>query len=440
MIERKVSFCTLGCRVNQYESDALAEELECFGIKIVPFGTPCDLAIINTCSVTAESDRKSRQMVRKVKKTSPDAKIIVTGCSLQIFPEEIGKIEGITAVVGNANKDMTAEIALKILSGDTVSYNNVEKMENAKYDNLTLSRARRARAYVKIEDGCENKCTYCIIPKGRGRVRSKSTETVVSEVSSLVKTCPEIILTGIETASWGRDFGKDYSLSGLLQTVSEIQGVERLTVGSLDPNILTDTFLKTIAGIPSFLPHLHLSIQSGSSKVLALMKRKYNADAALEKILKTKEVIPDIALSADIIVGFPGESDEDFSETVEFCKKVGFTHLHVFPYSERKGTPAAEMEGKIPEKIRKERAARLSEVASRIKSSILDSYIEKYGDGGDGVLFEQRLNGINIGHSRHYIEVRVPSEEDFSNKVLPVTLTSHNGEICFAKPLKSKKT
>lgn len=430
---KTVSVCTLGCRVNQYESDAIAEELECLGATVVPFGEKCDLVIVNTCSVTAESDRKSRQMVRRIKKINPDAKIIVTGCSLQIFPDEIRKIPGVSALVGNGAKNSVSEVAIKLLEDDGYAVDNIGDIEKAAYDGLKITHARRARAYVKIEDGCENKCAYCIIPKARGKIRSKAEEEVISEVEKLSGSCPEMILTGIETASYGKDRGEKDALASLLEKVDKISGVERLTVGSLDPNVLTDSFLETVKGLPSFLPHLHLSIQSGSSIVLSRMRRKYNAEKAIERILKTKETIPGITLSADIIVGFPGETEEEFLETVAFCEKAKFMHLHIFPYSKRMGTEAESMPYQVPEDIKHERARRLAEVGAKIKSKLLDEYIETYRNGGDEVLFEQQANGVNIGHSKHYIEVRVTAESDLSNKVVPVTLTHHDGEICYGK-------
>jgi len=298
---------------------------------------------------------------------------------------------------------------------------------------LKITKARRTRAYVKIEDGCENRCAYCIIPKGRGRVRSKSEGDIISEIETIAKSCPEIILTGIETASYGRDRGERDALEKLLIKVDAIDGVERLTLGSLDPNILTDHFLYTVRSLPSFLPHLHISIQSGSSTVLARMRRKYNAEQALERLLRAKEMIPGIMFSADVIVGFPGETENEFNETVEFCRRIGFMHLHIFPYSKRFGTEAAAMPDQISQEIKHERAKILADIQSEIKRSVLEKYIEEYGNGGDGVLFEQRRDSVNIGHSRHYVEVRVPADEDLSNRVVPVLLTHTDGEVCFGK-------
>lgn len=428
----KVSFYTLGCRANQYESDAIAEELERRGFLVVPFGEAADVCVINTCSVTGESDRKSRQIVRRALARSYAANVIVTGCSAQIFTDEMKKIAGELVVVGNAEKKNIPDAAVKLVNGETVPL-GVSDIGLAPYDGMTISHSRRARAFVKIEDGCENRCAYCIIPRGRGKVRSKSEEDVLREVASITKSCPEIILTGIETASYGIDRGERDALEKLLVKVDATDGVERLTLGSLDPNILTDGFLKTASSLPSFLPHLHISVQSGSSSVLKRMRRKYNADQAMEKLLRAKELIPGVMFSADIIVGFPGETEEEFSETVDFIKKIGFMHLHIFPYSRRKGTEASEMPCQLPQEIKYARAKTLADIQAEIKKNILEKYVEEYRYGGDGVLFEQMKDGVNVGHSRHYIEVRIPCGDDLSDKVVPVELTGTDGEICFGK-------
>ncbi len=428
----KVSFCTLGCRANQYESDAVAEALERRGFLVVPFGEHADVSVINTCSVTSESDRKSRQMVRRAVTKSYADNIIVTGCSAQIFTDEMKKIPGEIIVVGNAEKKFIPDAAVSLINGEAVTL-GVSDIYSAPYDGMTISHSRRARAFVKIEDGCENRCAYCIIPKGRGKVRSKNEEDVIAEVSAIAKSCPEIILTGIETASYGLDRGERDALEKLLVKVDAVEGVERLTLGSLDPNILTDRFLETASRLPSFLPHLHISVQSGSSAVLARMRRKYNADQALKKLLRAKEIIPGIMFSADIIVGFPGETEEEFLETVDFIEKVGFMHLHVFPFSKRYGTEAASMDGQLPQEVKYERAARLAAIQAGIKKDILTRYAEEYREGGDGVLFEQMKDGVAVGHSRHYVEVRVKSDEDLSDKVVPVRLTGTDGEVCFGE-------
>ena len=430
----RISFYTLGCRVNQYESDAMAEQFEALGCRIVPFGEKCDLTVINTCSVTAESDRKSMQAVRRALKLSPGARVIVAGCSSQISPSPAEKIEGVTLITGNTSKDKIPEIALKILDGAIPpSKIAVSDINESPMDKFCLTRARRARAYVKIEDGCENKCAYCIIPRARGKVRSKAEDDVLDEVSVIAKSCPEIILTGIETASYGRDRGERGALGELLKKADAIEGVKRLTVGSLDPSILTDDFLETVSGLDGFLPHLHISLQSGCTTVLNRMRRKYTAERALERIERSREFIPGVFFSADVIVGFPGETDAEFEKTVEFFKAAKFFHLHIFPYSKRRGTEAAEMENQVDEGVKKERCARLSAVQAEIKKEILTKYAEERKDGGCLVLFEQIKNGVNIGHSRHYAEVRVRSKEDLSNQIIDVSLTGTDGEICFGE-------
>ena len=428
----KVSFCTLGCRANQYESDAIAEELERRGFLVVPFGEVSDVCIVNTCSVTGESDRKSRQMVRRAVTKSYADNIIVTGCSAQIFTDEMKKIPGEILVIGNAEKREIPDAAVKLINGEPAEL-GVSDIDAAPYDGMTITHSRRARAFVKIEDGCDNRCAYCIIPKGRGKVRSKAEKDVLREVGLIAKNCPEIILTGIETASYGLDRGERDALEKLLVKADAIDGVDRLTLGSLDPNILTDRFLKTAAALPSFLPHLHISVQSGSSSVLRRMRRKYNADQAKEKLLRAKEIIPGIMFSADIIVGFPGETEEEFNETVEFIKEIGFMHLHIFPFSKRYGTEAASMDGQLSQELKYERAAELAKIQSVIKKAILEKYVREYKHGGDGVLFEQMKDGVNIGHSRHYIEVRVPCGEDLSDRIVPVELTATDGEVCCGK-------
>lgn len=433
MKELKISICTLGCRVNQYESDAIAEMLEKKGFRIVPFGSPCDASIINTCTVTAESDRKSRQLVRRALKSCPSSRVIVTGCSSQVSPEEIRSIHGVACVIGNGEKETIPAIIENMFDEAEFTDYSVGDIFNAKYDSFEISHARRTKAFIKIEDGCENRCAYCIIPKARGRVRSKKHEDIIKEITQVAKGCPEIILTGIETASYGKDRGERDALASLLSEVSKIEGVKRLTLGSLDPNALTDAFLQKIKDIPSLLPHFHLSIQSGCTSVLNRMRRKYNAEKALERIEAARAAINDVSFSADVIVGFPGETEEEFERTVEFCKKARFMHLHVFPYSVREGTEAASMDSQVPESVKKERCRRLAEIQKKVKNDLLSDYVARFSKGGCSVLFEQKKNGYNIGRSGQYIEIKLKNSRDLSNKTVDVSLLSHDGECCFGQ-------
>ena len=285
------SIFTLGCRVNQYESDAMAELLAKSGFEIVPFGSPCDVTVLNTCTVTAESDRKSRQHIRRAKSISPDGVVIVTGCYAQ-RDSEGAFLAGAAAVLGNSDKSRIGEVALALMGGER-DICIVSDVQTAPYDRICVSRPTKARAYIKIEDGCENRCAYCIIPKARGQVRSRPFADVVEEVASIAKKgyC-EFILTGIETASYGRDL-RDCDLLSLLLAVGEIPGVERVTMGSLEPTVMKEDFVRGLSRVSGLLPHFHLSIQSGCTRTLNRMRRKYTAKTALEAIERVRHYIPD---------------------------------------------------------------------------------------------------------------------------------------------------
>ena len=425
----KASIFTLGCRVNQYESDAIEAQLKESGFEIVPFGTKSDVVIINTCTVTAESDRKSRQHIRRAIASSPDAVVIATGCFAHVSPDEAKAIEGVSAVVDNDNKRYISEIAKNAVCGGAI-YDEYEKLNTSgNTSELTISRAKRARCHIKVEDGCTKKCAYCIIPAARGVVRSKAPETVLAEAKEIVKNgCGELILTGIETASYGVDLG-NYDLTDLLRDIDNIEGVKRIGVSSLDPSVMKEAFVKKLADIKHLLPHFHLSVQTGCTKTLNRMRRRYTAEKVAENMEYVRKYIPDATFSADVIVGFPGESDEDFSETVEFFKKARFMHLHIFPYSVREGTEAATMPDQIPDKIKKERAALLLNVQNEIKAEILDKYIEDHKNDPVYVLGEKWENGITNGHTEHFIECDIETDFDGTGKILPVVLRSRDGFV-----------
>ncbi|MBQ2729327.1 MAG: tRNA (N(6)-L-threonylcarbamoyladenosine(37)-C(2))-methylthiotransferase MtaB [Clostridia bacterium] len=428
----KASIFTLGCRVNQYESDACAEMLECVGFQIVPFGQECDVTVINTCTVTAESDRKSRQHIRRAKSFSPGGAVIVTGCYAQIDAEGALRA-GAAAVVGNGEKSKIADIALSLVNGER-EINCVGDIMTAPYDMVAVSKPTRARAYIKIEDGCENKCAYCIIPRARGQVRSRPFEDCIAEISAVAKKgYKEFILTGIETASYGRDL-RDRGLSDLLLSVDSIEGVERVTMGSLEPTVMTEEFCCVLSHLKKLLPHFHLSIQSGCTRTLNRMRRKYTAKKALEAIERVRRYIPDATFSADVIVGFPGETDEDFSKTLDFCKAARFLHLHIFPYSIREGTEAAEMPDQVPDQIKKQRARLLSEAGEKISNEILDGYIARHGeDDPVYVLCEMTRDGVANGHTEHFVECDFPSEYDRTGEIVKIALESRNGNVLFGR-------
>ena len=431
-----VGILTLGCKVNQYESEAIAEELEKNGVCVVAHNRICDAYIINTCTVTAESDRKAKQFIRRAISKNPDAYIVVTGCLAQSSPEELTEILGVDAVVGNTEKLVAAHKVLELLKQGRKNENpsvSVSDIDAACFEQMSITSFGRTRAYVKIEDGCENRCTYCIIPSARGKVRSKAPEDIIKEVTELTKNgCREIVLTGIETASYGKDLG-DVRLEDLLEQVDAIDGVGRIRLGSLDPSLIRPEFAEKISKLSSLAPHFHLSLQSGSSRILALMKRKYNADMAMRAIELLREKIPNVKFTTDVIVGFPDETDEDFEATADFVSRANFLMVHIFPYSKRKGTLAAEMKNQIPTATKKERLHALEAIAAQSRKRILEEKIS--GSPECTVLFETFLDGIATGHTDDFIEVAVKSDSPLHAKFKKVRLTHTDGSLCFGELL-----
>ncbi|MBQ8840284.1 MAG: tRNA (N(6)-L-threonylcarbamoyladenosine(37)-C(2))-methylthiotransferase MtaB [Clostridia bacterium] len=418
---------TLGCRVNQYESDYIMEELDRLGVEITPHGKECDICIINTCSVTAESDRKSRQTIRKCIKDSPNAVIIVTGCFSQINPEQASSIEGVHYVCGNNIKSQIPKIALELLEKRGACVTSMGSIYDGKFDVMGVGAPiTRTRAFIKIEDGCDSKCAYCIIPKARGSVRSNSCENITNEVKKIAEQgCVEVVLTGIVTASYGKDLKNGFGLAELIKEVSKIEGIERIRLGSLDPSSITKDFVDKIKGIKKLMPHFHLSMQSGCTRTLNSMRRKYSIDMARAGIRYLKERIPDLMLSADVITGFPGESDEDFSETLKFFYEEKFWHLHIFPYSIRKGTEASLMKNQVPDPVKKERLKALQAQQAQIKEEL----VKKYTDGYEtSVLFETFDGEFVYGHTPNFIEVKAPAGESFSGKLKAVRLLGYENE------------
>ncbi len=422
---------TLGCKVNQYESQAIAEALESKGFSIAKVSRACDVYVINTCTVTAESDRKTRQFIRRAISANPKAYILVTGCMAQTAADKVAEIEGVDAVVGNTDKLCVADIAERLALGGKKAERAqiiVGDVDRAQFEKMNITKFERTRAYVKIEDGCESHCTYCIIPAARGKIRSKSPDDVLREVEELTRGgCREVVLTGIETASYGKDLG-GIDLASLLCKVDKIEGIGRVRLGSLDPSLIKPDFVEKIADLRSLAPHFHLSLQSGSNAVLALMKRKYNAEMAARAMELLREKIPNVKFTTDIIVGFPGESEQNFLETVEFVKKAGFLTAHIFPYSKREGTPAATMDGQIPKTEKSRRLHVLSEVEALSRRAILEREIRE-GRIAE-VLFESYRDGVAIGHTADFIEVHVPSPRPLHAELFKVKLLSTDSNIC----------
>lgn len=411
----KVSFCTLGCKVNQYESAAMAQYLASEGIEIVPFGQECDACIINTCAVTSEAQRKSCQMIRRASALSDGVFVAVTGCSAQLFPEKLKSAAKIDFITGNLNKMRTAEAVASFLAGKGASpqmsdgaqaFGSLKNFRDARFEPMSVAHCDRARAYIKIEDGCDHACSYCIIPHARGPVRSRPAENIVTEASSLSETgYSEIVLCGIEISAYGRDLGCD--LCDLLSALERIPGIKRVRLGSLDPFILKKDFIDRLSKIGNLAPHLHLSLQSGCDRTLAAMKRRNTAESLYESVEYARKMIPDVSFTADVIVGFPGETDDDFAESASFIEKVGLLDFHIFAFSARPGTPAAEMGGKVDTATKKRREKCLEQIRERSKNAFLSRYIGRDIE----VLFEEIKDGYLKGHTGNFSEVIIPVEE-----------------------------
>ena len=433
-----VGIYTLGCKVNQYESEAIAECFAAKGFCVQSPDSTCDIYIINTCTVTAESDRKARQFIRRARKNNPQAYVLVTGCFSQTQPESVASIEGVDYICGNADKLSVVTAASYLLQNgkkNTTPTIAVTPPDSKGFEPMRITRFDRTRAYVKIEDGCESHCTYCIIPSARGKIRSKAPCDVLSEVKALTENgCREIVLTGIETASFGKDL-ESYTLADLLCEIDRIPNIGRIRLGSLDPSLMKQEFVDRIAGLHSLAPHFHLSMQSGSDKILALMKRKYNTRQALDGIERLRRAIPNVQFTTDMIVGFPQESEEDFAASLDFAKKAGFLMIHVFPYSKRAGTPAAVMSGQIPEPIKHERVKILSQAAEEIRREILNGLSGRVFD----VLTETYENGIARGHTDSFVEVAFPTAHFEHAVTVPIKIKENDGTLCFGELISQPK-
>ena len=406
------SVITLGCKVNQYESEAISERLVSLGFELHAPDEASDIYIINTCAVTAEAERKSRQLIRRARRSNVDSHLILCGCWSQSSPTDAAKIDGVAVVIGNKNKLRAADEALDIIKNGAPSAPRIlvgdsgnDIADESQIEEMSVTSAPRTRAYVKICDGCNGRCAYCLIPSMRGPVRSRPIESIVSEVSALTENgCREVVLTGIETASFGRDTGE--SLVSLLEAVSDIDGIDRIRLGSLEPTVINDEFVRAAAQLPKLVPHYHLSLQSGCSRTLAAMRRKYNAPSAMTRIDALRAAIPHVMFTTDVIVGFPGETDNDFAQTIDFVRRARFLMLHVFQFSPRRGTAAESMPDQIPESVKHARSAELIRIGHEVRDNVISEYLADVGTAP--VLFESDIDGMHAGHTANFIEVRTP--------------------------------
>ncbi len=437
---KTVAFHTLGCKVSQYETEAVREYLLSQGFAERSFTEAADAYFINTCTVTAESDRKCRQMIRRAHAQNPDALTFVVGCYAQRDPERITALPGVVYVSGTGGKMRAASAVAEYLSrkdggevftAPTVAVTDVLTEE---FEPMCVVGAPRTRAYVKIEDGCDCRCTYCAISPARGHVRSKAPDDVLSEIEGIVRGgTREIVLTGIETASYGKD-REDGLLIDLLERIERESAVERIRLGSLTPEVLTEDFVTRIAKLRKPVPHFHISLQSGASRVLAGMRRRYNAAQAMQGIERLRTAIPTVELTADVMVGFPGETDGDFRETVAFCEQAAFLSMHVFAYSPRKGTPAAIADGQVPEDEKRRRSRELMLVGKALTEARMKRAIT---EGRTlSVLFETKDGGGYVGHSGEFFPVFVASDGDLRGEICTVIPTAVRGGMLACKLLK----
>ena len=408
-LEMTFAVYTLGCKVNYYESRAIAESLKDGGLSEVSFSQPADIYIINTCAVTAESERKARQMIRRGRSKNPDAYIIVTGCSVEVTPDLISNT-GADYICGNREKMRAARAALEYAKNKERERAQVlirETLDGAPFEEMSVRRSERTRAYIKIGDGCDGRCAYCVIRKARGPVRSKPLEKVVAEAKALAASgYREIVLTAIEISAYGKDL-ENITLADLLEALSEVPGIERIRLGSLDPAMLTDGFIDRIKKVKNLAPHFHLSIQSGCDRTLAAMRRKYNTKMIRKSVDALRAAFHDAMFTADVIVGFPGESEEDFRESAKFIDSLDLLFIHIFTYSRRPGTEAAGMSCQIPEEIKNARSEILSGIRERSFLRAVGKYIGKTLP----VIFEEEKGGFATGHTANFIEVKVRTKE-----------------------------
>ena len=422
---KRAALHNLGCKVNAYETEAMQELLEQEGYEIVPFHEDADVYIINTCTVTNMADRKSRQMLHRAKKKNPDAVVVACGCYVQAKQDEID--ESIDIVVGNNRKKNIVEILAEYEASkekQTVQKEVIDINHTDEYEELHLTKtAEHTRAYIKVQDGCNQFCSYCIIPFARGRVRSRSYDSVIAEVKKLAEGgYKEVVLTGIHLSSYGVDTGEN--LLSLIQGVHEVSGIERIRLGSLEPRIITEEFVQAIAKLPKMCPHFHLSLQSGCDETLRRMNRRYTAEEYMDGCKLLRKYFDHPALTTDVIVGFPGETQEEFAASKAFVDQVDFYETHVFKYSRRQGTKAAAMENQIPETEKTRRSNELLELNKKKQKA----YEERLIGTTQEVLMEEavQIDGETwqVGHTKEYVKIGRKTEENLTNQLINVEIES----------------
>lgn len=423
MEQKRVSFHTLGCKLNYSESSTLAREFERAGYLRVEPTDPTDVAVINSCSVTEHADKKCRNIIRKIHRRNPNAIIAVTGCYAQLKPNDIAAIEGVDLVLGNNDKgDLFRRVDELNERGKAAVYSC--SVEDIKRFFPAYSSADRTRSFLKVQDGCDYKCAYCTIHYARGSSRNIPIADIVAEAEEIAALGQrEIVITGINTGDFGRTTGEKFI--DLLKTLDRVEGIERYRISSIEPNLITDEIIEFCASSPKFVPHFHIPLQSGSTRILGLMRRRYTAEKYRERIARIRELMPDAFLGVDVIVGFPGETEEDFMQTYNLLEEVGASFLHIFPFSERPGTPAVTMPNKVQSRISTERVERLEELSAKLHKSFNERFLGEVRE----VLFESTdRSGKMYGYTDNYLRVSVPYNTDYINQICKVRLVAFDEE------------
>ncbi len=425
---KTVAFYTLGCKVNQYETEAMGELFQKSGYEIVDSESRADIYVVNTCTVTNLGDRKSRQFIRRSKKINPEAIIAVVGCYAQTSPDEVLSIEGVNIILGTNDRNKIVDYVENI-QVENEKINAVEDiMQIKEFEEMTIGEIKgKTRAFLKIQEGCNQYCTYCIIPYARGPIRSRRLEDIIKEVERLAKNeFKEVVLTGIHVASYGKDV-EGTSLLDVIREVHKIDGIERIRLSSIEPTVATEEFILEISKLEKVCPHFHLSLQSGCDETLERMNRKYRTEEYRKIVERLRRYMPDLSITTDVMVGFPGETDEEFDNTYHFVKEIGFSQIHVFKYSPRKGTPAAKYENQVSSDIKNKRSEKLLKLAQ--ESTI--EYNEKFIGKTKSVLFEtpsDLLSGYFEGLTDNYIRVFCKTQKQVEGRLLHVCLDELHGE------------
>ena len=423
---KTVAACTLGCKTNQYETDGMMEILKKMGASVVNFEDNADVYLINTCSVTNMADKKSRQMIHRARKNNPEALVIACGCYVQAEKEKLSQDKDIDIIISNnRKKDIGHVIAEYFNSGETACFTDISREKE--FEELDVNKpVYHTRAYVKIQDGCNQFCTYCIIPYVRGRIRSRSMDSVIDEISRLAEAgVKEVVLTGIHISSYGRDMDGDTGLADLVENISKIEGIERIRLGSLEPGIITEEFAHRIKAVDKLCPHFHLSLQSGCDSVLRRMNRKYTCSEYMEKCELLRKVYKNPAITTDVIVGFPGETEEEFECTRKYLEDINLYEMHIFKYSQRKGTPAATMPNQVDPSVKNSRSDVLLAISEHNKHAYQDLFVGTTVKVLVEELVEKNGEEYMRGHTERYMDVHISTEgitdpQSFKNRIVEV--------------------